>query len=503
MNSVDQLKQSVIVAYASIIFSILAGLFYTPWMISQIGRDDFGLYSLVSVFISYFLIDFGIGQVISTYVAKNRASKDFDSLRRIVGVCYKFFFLLTILISLTLFAIYFFIDDIFASLSPDQGHKFKVIYIIAGFFSVVCFPLMPLNGIITAFEKFVVLKVLDFVQKLLSVSLIIICLLNGWGLYALVAVNGLVGFGIGLYKLAYTKRNLHISLEAHAKLDKSLVRELMSFSGWVFIMGLAQRFIIGSGPTILGMVSGASAIAVFSIAMTLEGYIWMFSNAVNGLFIPKVAQYIEDGATPRQLTDRMITVGRLQLLIIGTIVGGLIALGASFINLWVGPQFRLSYITALLLISPQLILVTQEIANTLLWVKNLVKYRCISYLTGTVLNVGLGLLLSKFFGVVGCGIGVFCSLTLICIILNIIYIKKLHLSMESFFYNCHLKILPLLSIPVALIIGAQTWLVIDNWYKWLGMAVLFCAMEFVMAFLALSHDEKKLLLPVFFNKFEL
>lgn len=498
MDSISQLKHSAIISYLSIILSIFAGLFYTPWMISQIGRDDFGLYSLVSVFISYFLIDFGIGQVISTYVAKYRASGDFDSLRRIVGVCYKVFFSLTALISLILFIIYFFIDDIFASLTPDQSHKFKIIYIISGFFSVGCFPLMPLNGLIIAFERLVVHKVLDLAQKLLSVVLIIICLLNGWGLYALVAANGFVSLGIGLYKLGYTKHNLHISFETHATLDKKLIKELIAFSSWVFIMGFAQRFIIGSGPTILGMASGASAIAIFSIAMTLEGYIWMFSNAVNGLFIPKVARYVEQGATSRQLTDRMITVGRFQLLIIGSLISGLIALGAPFVNLWVGPQFQLSYITSLLIIMPQIILVTQEIANTLLWVNNLVKYRCLAYLSGTITNIVLGLLLVKFYGVVGCGIAIFCSLAIVCTILNIIYVKKLKLNIGSFFYNCHLKILPIMVIPIVLMLWIQT--NVDNWYKWIGLAVIFGGSELVVAFFVLTVDEKKLLFPRFFQR---
>lgn len=158
MSSVSQLKYSAIISYGAILFSILAGLFYTPWMIEQIGRDDFGLYSLVTVFISYFLIDFGLGQVISTYVAKCRASGDIALLKKVVSSCYKAYFLITALIALVLFVLYFFIDNIFASLTPLQCERFKIIYCIAGFFSVMSFPLMPLNGIIIAYEKSLVVK---------------------------------------------------------------------------------------------------------------------------------------------------------------------------------------------------------------------------------------------------------------------------------------------------------------------------------------------------------
>lgn len=500
MSSLNQLKYSALISYGAIVFSILAGLFYTPWMISQIGRDDFGLYSLVTVFISYFMIDFGLGNVISTYVAKYRASHDEAKLRNVVGLCYKVYLIITCLIAAALIIIYFFVDDIFASLTAEQCAKFKVIYCIAGFFSVVSFPLMPLNGIMIAFERLVVLKMLDLVQKVLCVVLIVICLLNDWGLYSLVAVNSIVVFLAGMFKLFYVRRKLGLSFEIHHRLRTKSLQELMSFSIWVFILGIAQRFIIGGAPTILGAFSGAAAIAIFSIAMTLEGYVWMFSNAINGLFIPKVAQYVEANLTSEQITDKMIQVGRFQLMAIGTIIGGIICLGSSFIKLWVGPEFSQSYIITILIVTPQLILVTQVIGTTVLWVANKVKYQCLSYIIGMSISVGLSCILAPHYGAIGCGIGVFVGLTTICIFLNFVFHNKFKLNIRRFFTRCHLCLIPALAIPIIVILLLQLKIVITNWYILLGLGFLYIIMQVAILFMCLDSYERGIILPKYLIK---
>lgn len=495
MNSLNQLKYSALISYGAIIFSILAGLFYTPWMISQIGRDDFGLYTLVTAFISYFMVDFGLGSVISTYVAKCRASCDEVRLRKVVGICYKAYFIITSLIGIILFVIYFFIDDIFVSLTPEQCARFKVIYCIAGFFSVASFPLMPLNGIIIAYERLVVLKMLDLVQKVLCVVLIVICLLNDWGLYSLVAVNSSVVFLSGLFKLFYVHARIDLTFELRQRLDMRLLRELMSFSTWAFILGIVQRFTIGGAPAILGAKSGASAIAVFSIAMTLEGYVWMFSAAVNGLFIPKVAKYVEAQLTPLQMTDKMIQVGRFQLMATGTLIGGIICLGNAFINLWVGPDFSQSFIIAILIISPQLILVTQIIGTTALWVTNRVKYQCLIYIVGTAISLIISFVLSNYLGALGCGIGVFIGLITICFALNVIFYQKLKFNIGRFFAKCHLRLMPVLALPILVMIILQHKVIISNWYMLLGMGLLYLVMQLVLLFLCLNRYEKSIIIP--------
>lgn len=69
----NQIKTGALLSYGSIIFNIISGLIYTPWMVHQIGKSDYGLYILVTMFMTYFVMDFGLGQAVARYIAKYRS----------------------------------------------------------------------------------------------------------------------------------------------------------------------------------------------------------------------------------------------------------------------------------------------------------------------------------------------------------------------------------------------------------------------------------------------
>ena len=73
MNHTNQLKKGAIISYIGIFLNIAAGLIYIPWMVRQIGISDYGLFSLILAFLSYFLMDFGLGVAISRFVVNARA----------------------------------------------------------------------------------------------------------------------------------------------------------------------------------------------------------------------------------------------------------------------------------------------------------------------------------------------------------------------------------------------------------------------------------------------
>lgn len=443
----SQIKYGALISYATIFFNIVAGLLYTPWMIRQIGTADYGLYSLVTAVISYFLIDFGLGSVIGTYVAKFRAQQNFHKVNLIIGISYKAYIIITVCITLGLFICYFFLADIFKELTDAEIIKFKTIYCIGGFFSICNFPFTPVNGILIAYERFIALKLADLIQRVLCIILIICCLLSGYGLYTLVFVNGAIGLSISLLKFIYVKFNIGININIK-ETDKTIFREIASFSGWAFIVGVAQRFTINIVPSILGIVSGTTQIAIFSIASTLEGYVWTLASGLNGLFIPRVSKDVAQNQTPLEITNLMIKVGRIQLYITGLLISCIIIFGATFIKLWIGPDFHNSYIIAVLIIFPNIIILTEEIANTLLWVKNELKYRAILFICAGIISSSMGIILGSKFGAVGPGIGIFVALVLChCLGLNIVYQKVLHLDIFRFFKMCHFKILPIMMIP--------------------------------------------------------
>ncbi|WP_313252541.1 oligosaccharide flippase family protein [Empedobacter sp.] len=491
----SQIKSGAIISYLAIAVNICIGFLYTPWMIQQIGKSDYGLYILVTAFLSYFLMDFGLGQTIARFLSNYRAKDELQKINQLLGLTSKFYLAINVIICIALVIVYFFLDNIFTELSSTEIEKFKVIYLIAGGFSLISFPFMSLDGVLIAYEKFVLLKLCDFISKVGIVILMIIALVLGYKLYALVAINAFVGLIILVIKLIYLAKNTSIKIDFKYK-SKDLLRELIKFSFWISIIGIAQRLLLNIAPFILGVFSGTSEIAIFSIGIVIEGYVWTLAHALNGLFLPKLAKLNTEAENLKNISDLMIKVGRIQLSIIGLLLIGLIILGKQFIMLWMGKEFSQSYYVMVLLIAPSFIILTQEIAYTYLFVINELKYRAILFISATIGSVIISCLLAPKLGAIGCAIGIF-SATMICHVIgmNYIYWKKIKLDIPRFFKECYSSFI--IPIVLTMMIG-----IVLNYFYPKAELVSFVIKGFTLAFsymvlvysLGLNKNEKKMLL---------
>jgi O-antigen/teichoic acid export membrane protein len=114
-----------------------------------------------------------------------------------------------------------------------------------------------------------------------------------------------------------------------------------------------------------------------------------------------------------------------------------------------GNDFKGSFLIAILLIFPGFFILTQEIASTLLYVENEIKYKAILYISSSVVSVILSLLLIPKYGALGAAIGIFIALMIFHVIgMNIVYYKIMKINIFYFFKECFLKMAPALVITL-------------------------------------------------------
>ena len=70
MKNDREILNGALLSYIGIAFNILSGLLYTPWMVSIIGKADYGLYTLSSTIISFFMFDLGMSTAVSRFISK-------------------------------------------------------------------------------------------------------------------------------------------------------------------------------------------------------------------------------------------------------------------------------------------------------------------------------------------------------------------------------------------------------------------------------------------------
>ena len=495
-NENKQLKYGAVISYIAIFINTLTALFYIPWMARKLGQSHYALYNLAFSFVNFFLVDFGLGMAVSRFVAKYRAEENEEKANTLVGTITKLYLAIDAVILVVMVVVYFFIDVIYKGLTPEEIAVFKPLYLIMACYSILSFPFMSLNGILTAYEKFVALKLCDLFQKLFTVVLIIIGLRSGRGVTFLILANVIGGAIALIAKLIIVMRETPIKPDYETQ-DPEILRGVLSFSIWTAVVSICQRMIFSLAPTILGIVSNSTEIALFAPANSLEGYFYLFAAAVNGLFLARISRYIAKNEEDK-LFDLMVNVGRYQMVVMGLIFIGFLCVGTDFMRLWMGKEYQGAAFCGILMFVPDLLLFTQQIANDTVIAKNEVKHYAYSNIGMAVICVVLSFILARPLGALGSSIAIAVSYFFTFIYMNVVYYKKLNLDVFTFFRKCYGSFV--LPYAITIVLSKLVLPFIHN-QGWSGLLVkaIFIAVVYLVSvwFLALNQNEKNRLLKRF------
>ena len=461
-NNVNrQIKSGAVISYFAIAISIISALLYTPWMKNQIGDANYGLYTLITSLISIFLMDFGLGTSVTRFVAKYRAENKEKLIADVLGCVLKLYLAIDIIIFIALTVVYFNLEKVYTGLSMEEIQVLKSVFLIFGTYSILAFPFTPLSGILNAYELFIEMKLCDLFQKLLAIGLIIIVLLSGHGLTYLVAMNALAGVISIIIKIWFVKTKVKIKPNFKVR-DFILLKAILNFSIWVTVMAISQRMIFNIAPSILGMVSNSLEIARFAPASQMEGYFFTFAYAINGLFLPLLSRY-DSKSNDTAILNLAEKVGRYQMGILGLLYTGIVVLGTQFMGLWMGSDYKICGLCTVMMITPSLFQYPQQIFNTMLSVRNLIKYQALAAVVMGLTNIILSFVFIPQMGALGSSLSIMISYTINFVLLNIIYHKKLRLNLKKFYVQVFVRYIPIILFSILISKGILTNIKFSGW----------------------------------------
>lgn len=496
----NQLRLGAVLSYVSAGISLVMGLLYTPWIVSAIGIDDYGLYTLALSVINLFMMDFGVGTTVSRFLSKYYAERRYDLANKFLGVAYRFYIAAACAIAIFLIVVYFFIDVIYLSLDAGQVEVFKRLYIVVAAYSVISIPFISQNNVLLSNECFIMLRGSTILQKLLTVFLTIVALIIGMGVFALVAVNAAVNLLMIIIKVMYVR------LRTNAKADmsrpsKDMVHNFIGFSGWVTVSQICQRCCIPMMPTILGIMSGSAEVAMFGLACQIESYIYGIADAIGGLFLPRISQILAQTDSLNKLTDLMIRVGRVQVYIVGLVFVGFSCFGSAFVNLWMGPTFGSVYVCSVMLTITYMISIPQQIGTTALTASNYVSKEAAVSIFGTVLSLVVGFVAAAYFGAIGGACALMIGQLLSRIPYNIMYKKYLGIDLKNFFLNCYFPWIWYVTGLFVLALICQFYLPCSNWLLLIAEIIGFVGLYCLFCWTRMFNSYEKELISGLFKRF--
>lgn len=503
---VNQLKAGVVLNYVVIFLNTVVGLLYTPYMLRMMGQSEYGLYSLVASVIAYLtVLDLGFGNAIVRYTAKFRAEKKTEEQYEMFGM----FFLLYLVIGIIAFGIglglYFNVGTLFGNTmtAVELGRARIMMLLLVGNLAFT-FPMSIWGSIIQAYEDFVFQKSLNIIRIILNTA-VMICLLHfGYKAVAMVVVQTIFNVLTLVVNFIYCRRKLNIHIYFRFKhFHWGFLKEVAIYSFWIFLNAIMDRVYWSTGQFVLGAMVGTAAVAVFAIAIQLEGMYMQFSTAISSVFLPKVTAMVATNRSRKEISDLFIRTGRIQYIVLAYILSGFIIFGRQFIELWAGASYSDAYIISLLFFIPLTVPLIQNLGITILQARNEMRFRSVLYIIIALVSLAMQIVLTRFFGGIGCAMGVSGALVVgQILIMNVYYRRRQDLDIKTFWKEISkMSIIPIVLIFSSMLV-IRHFFALDSWGKLiLGIAAF--SLVYIPLFFrfSMTDDERSLFISMFHKIF--
>lgn len=503
---VNQLKAGVVLNYVVIFLNTVVGLLYTPYMLRMMGQSEYGLYSLVASVIAYLtVLDLGFGNAIVRYTAKFRAEKKTEEQYEMFGM----FFLLYLVIGIVAFGIglglYFNVDTLFGNtMTAVELDRARIMMLLLVANLAFTFPMSIWGSIIQAYEDFVFQKSLNIFRIILNTA-VMICLLHfGYKAVAMVVVQTIFNILTLVVNFIYCRRKLNIHIYFRFKhFHWGFLKEVAIYSFWIFLNAIMDRVYWSTGQFVLGAMVGTAAVAVFAIAIQLEGMYMQFSTAISSVFLPKVTAMVATNRSRKEISGLFIRTGRIQYIVLAYILSGFIIFGRQFIELWAGAGYSDAYIISLLFFIPLTVPLIQNLGITILQARNEMKFRSVLYIIIALVSLAMQIVLTRYFGGIGCAMGVSGALVVgQILIMNVYYRRRQDLDIKTFWKEISkMSIIPIVLIFSSMLV-IRHFFALDSWGKLiLGIAAF--SLVYIPLFFrfSMTDDERNLFISMFHKIF--
>lgn len=501
---VNQLKAGVVLNYVVIFLNTVVGLLYTPYMLRMMGQSEYGLYSLVASVIAYMtVLDLGFGNAIVRYTAKFRAEKKTEEQYEMFGM----FFLLYLVIGIIAFGIglglYFNVDTLFGdTMTAVELDRARIMMLLLVANLAFTFPMSIWGSIIQAYEDFVFQKSLNIIRIILN-TVVMICLLHfGYKAVAMVVVQTIFNILTLVINFIYCRRKLNIHIYFRFKhFHWGFLKEVAIYSFWIFLNAIMDRVYWSTGQFVLGAMVGTAAVAVFAIAIQLEGMYMQFSTAISSVFLPKVTAMVATNRSRKEISDLFIRTGRIQYIVLAYILSGFIIFGRQFIELWAGAGYSDAYMISLLFFIPLTVPLIQNLGITILQARNEMKFRSVLYIIIALVSLAMQIVLTGYFGGIGCAMGVSGALVVgQILIMNVYYRRRQDLDIKTFWKEISkMSIIPIVLIFSSMLV-IRHFFALDSWGKLILGIAAFSLVYIPLFFRFSMTDEERDLFISMFHK---
>lgn len=488
----NQRKVGIVLGYANILTKNIVNLVYTPMLLYFVGQADYGVYQSCNSFVfSLTLLSFGFSQAyVRFYMIKkiNGTEEEINRLNTVYLVLYGVVSVLALVLGVAFASN---AETVFSNGFTDNQitTASAVMSILACSIAITLF-----NSI---FDAFVLAHERFFFQqsRQLAVTLAmpfaafaLLCL--GMGVIGVAIAQLVVNIALLGLNAFFCLKRLRMRFDLH-RFDMALFKSIVVFSSWLFINQICELINQNVPNILLGVFSGAVAVAVFAVSIQIRSLFYSLSTTMSNVFIPLINHIVAESNDNNQLTHLMTKVGRCQAILYIWVLGGFVILGKFFIDVWAGPGFEEAYWLVLAMTVPLFIPLVQNTGIEIQRAKNKHKARSVCYLFMAGLNLAITILLSPYISYWAAAIGYIAYVILGCgVFMNWYYQKRIGLSM-GYFWKRVLPVVVIGVVATGICLYGTSLLPVNDCLSFFWWGIVYTLLYAVLAFMTILTKEER------------
>ncbi len=326
----------------------LAALVLIPPLVHGLGKERFGILTLIWMVIGYFsFLDLGIGRSLTKVIAEKIGMNKTEE----IPIIFWSALLLMLVVSLIVSGIStFFIPTIlnkYLNISPNfKTETLKIFYAVS-----LSIPLITtsagLRGVLEAYQKFYAVNLIRVILGISTFLIPLLILIFTKSLFCIVISLIFIRFFIwSVYLILNFRVNKKIWSDVHFSFES--IKPLLRFGLWISLANIIGPLILYSDRFLIGMKVSAAAITYYATPYEMITKLLIIPSALGTVLFPVFSSnFLTNPTLSKKLFIRGVKV---IFLVIFPIVIIIITFAKEGMSLWLGNEFSVhsAYILQLL-----------------------------------------------------------------------------------------------------------------------------------------------------------
>ena len=353
MQPYTRIVVNTLAQYVRTIINLILTLYSSRLVLSTLGVEDYGIYSLVAGVVSMlsFLTNSLVGST-QRFLSVSQGKGDLDNLKVVFGNSLLLHVIFGAVITLILESLTPFIFDGFLNIPSNRIQVAKVLYQQVIWMVYISFVASPFKALLVSRENIVYVSIIDVLDGFLKVALVLLLpyvnsdklMAYGWILFAIQSFNLLAYIVYPAFKYE------ECVIPRIKTFNWEFIKKLSGYTGWVAYSSAVISFRNQGLAIVLNRVMGPMINTAYGIGAQISGMLSFVSSSFNNAIAPQLMASEGEGNRDRMwvLAQKNSKFSFLLLSMIG--VPAIFEM-RSLLEIWLGvvPQYTIYFGSTFLL----------------------------------------------------------------------------------------------------------------------------------------------------------